>query len=42
MTIPRHAMVAVVALTALAFLAPAASATLVDRTVFAEDFGWNT
>ena len=42
MTIPRHAMVAVVALTALVFFAPAANATTVDRTVFAEDFGFST
>ena len=42
MNVPRTATFAALALAAFAICAPTAGATLVDRTVFAEDFGWNT
>ena len=41
-SLPRSVSAVALALLAVSFLAPAATATLVDRTVFAEEFGFST
>ena len=42
MSLSRLSAVAALALLAVPMLAPTAGATLVDRTVFAEEFGFST